>query len=181
VDFLTAPPTDAERAMLDVPVETEDHAIKQELRDRATFLMTSRTAPQIKTFGHEQANDIMRMVSDGIIANKTPTQIKQEITDKYDKSKSKENPQDYRIDRIVRTEMNSNMNLMKLQKWKMYGFTKYQWITVGDERVRAEHRGRNNRVYDIDAAIDGTDIFPGGSLNPEKKNINCRCTAVLFK
>jgi hypothetical protein len=42
------------------------------------------------------------------------------------------------------------------------------------------HREKNHRVYKIADALSGKDIFPGGSLDPHKKNINCRCTALLY-
>jgi SPP1 gp7 family putative phage head morphogenesis protein len=76
--------------------------------------------------------------------------------------------------------MNSNTNLLKLKKWKLMGFEEYEWLTVGDEKVRPEHRKKNHRVYKIEDALRGKTIFPGGSLDPTKKNINCRCTAILY-
>jgi len=152
---------------------------------------------QLRLFNAKKMQDIRRKLSDGVTAGKSHADIKADIQNDITKYKKKSNVYDFEIQRIVRTEIGKNSNLLKLLKWKEQGFTHYIWVTMNDERVRPavgtsartvaqlksweNHRNRNNKVFKIEDAIMGKDIFPGGSLATNKPNINCRCTAVLYQ
>ena len=166
---------------------------KRELQRKADLLQKS-FEQQLKMFNAKKMQEVRRKIIDGIAAGKSHAQIKKDIKDDINTYKRKENPHEYEIQRIVRSELQKNANLLKLLKWKEQGFKKYRWVTSQDERVRPanksqrkmalsmpwqNHRKRHNKIFNIDDALSGKDIFPGGSLNSTKKNINCRCTAVL--
>jgi hypothetical protein len=93
-------------------VDVENNKIKKELESNAELLKQSKTLPQIKTFNDKKVQDIRRILSDGIVSGKSYGAIKQDIKDNVINFKKRgKNPQDYEIERIVRTEMNSNTNL----------------------------------------------------------------------
>jgi SPP1 gp7 family putative phage head morphogenesis protein len=54
---------------------------------------------------------------------------------------------------------------------KAAGFTKYQWTTSGDERVREEHVDLDGNIYRYDEPTDEQDGLQPG------QPINCRCLA----
>lgn len=162
---------------------------------KSAELLQRNFEAELQNFNAQKMQDIRRKLTDGITAGKPHQQIKDEIRQDVSAYKTKDNVHDWEIKRIIRTEVGKSSNLLKLQKWKQQGFDKYIWRTMEDERVRPanasqrrramkfpweNHRVRNQKVFDIENALNGQDIFPGGSLNPEKKNINCRCDAVLY-
>ena len=138
--------------------------------------------------------DVKSSITRGIAAGKSHKDIKSDIEQNFDFDKEK-GPA-WKFDRIMRTETRTASAILKFKKWKSVGFEEYQWLTVGDEKVRPakdlslqtvarinretpwnNHRKRNKRIFKIDDALEGKDIFPGGSLAPGKLNISCRCRA----
>lgn len=151
----------------------QDKALVQLLRQKAA-LMKKNLFFQLKTYNQQQAQGIRRIVTDGIASGQTVGNIKQKLKDDYVQWKTKPSPGDYKIDRIVRTELNKGSSLLKLRKWAEMGFEKYKWRTRQDEKVRKEHAERNNRIYSIADALSGRDIFPGSE-------VNCRCFPQLWE
>jgi hypothetical protein len=170
--------------------------------EQKSNVMLHNMEEQIKDFNNKQIEKIRRKIADGIAAGKTHQDIRREIKEDISNYKKKDNVQAWEIRRIVRTEIGKQANLLKLVKWKEQGFTHYLWNTMQDERVRPaaipnqqarqkgrakypypdfrNHYDRNQKVFLIEDALSGRDIFPGGSLNTMKPNINCRCSATLW-
>lgn len=179
----------------DIPADNE-----AELR-RGAELAQQAMEQQLRDFNTKKIADIRRKLTDGIIAGKPFNDLKKEVKDDISAYKRKDNVQDWEIQRILRTEIGKSSTLLKLKKWKSLGFSKYRWHTQEDEKVRPaaipnvtarnkgrrkypfpdhrNHYDRNGKVFSIDDAISGRDIFPGGSVAPNKVNINCRCSAEL--
>jgi len=175
--------------------------LEADLKKRSD-VMLHNLEEQIKDFNNKQIEKIRRKISDGIAAGKSHQAIRAEIKQDISNYKKKDNVQAWEIRRITRTEVGKQANLLKLVKWKEQGFTQYQWNTMQDERVRPaalptaaarakgrakypfpnpnNHFDRNQRIFLIEDALTGRDIFPGGSMNTTKPNINCRCTATLW-
>jgi SPP1 gp7 family putative phage head morphogenesis protein len=168
--------------------------LQREIKRKAELLQRNFES-QLRQFNQSKIQDIRRKITDGIAAGKSHAAIKAEIKKDIDTKLRRTNPHEYEIQRIVRTELGKSTNLLKMLKWQDQGFKQYRWVTAQDERVRPanesqakvaakepwqDHRARHNQTYNIADALSGKDIFPGGSLNADKKNINCRCTAILW-
>ncbi len=153
-----------------------DAALEKKLRQKADLMMQNFEA-QLKVFNQKKLQEVRSVVTAGIAANKTHAQIKSEVKDVINKYKKAANPQDYEIERIIRTEIGKSTNLLRLIKWQEQGFSKFQWVTMNDAKVRELHKKRNMKVYDISTALTGKaplteDSYPGSA-------VNCRCTAIL--
>ncbi len=150
-----------------------DEAVKRELKARADILK-QRTIQELKTMNEKMKTDIFRSLSDGITARSKISDIQQELKDKYASFKTKENPQDWQISRVVRTELNNSTIMMKLLKWKEMGFDKVEHITKIDDKTGEKDRKFNRRIFDIEYLLNNEeDRIP---LHP-----SCRCTYVAYE
>jgi flagellar biosynthesis GTPase FlhF len=87
------------------------------------------------------------------------------------------------LNRTIDTEMHSNLETAKLEQSRNMGFTKKQWRTQGDSRVRSTpfHNQVANKIVDIDKDFNigrFTASAPGDSRLPPGERINCRCYLV---
>ena len=154
----------------DTGVET-DSDTKKYLTDKNKLMQQTVSDQVIKTKDDILA-DIKRDLSDGITAGKSMTKIKQDIEAKY----NYRNGIGWKADRSIKTSISNANTRLKLLKWLNMGFTKFEWITRNDEKVREKHRQFNHKVFDIKKALDDTDnwdAYPG-------KSANCRCTAIPY-
>lgn len=160
-----------------IDTHVDDKALEKQLRQKAELLMKNLES-QLKTFNQQKIQEVRRIVTNGIAANKSHAKIKQEVKEVIAKyKKTGEGPQDYEIERIMRTEIGKSTNLLRLLKWQAQGFKKFQWVTMNDPKVRELHKKRHLKTYDIAAALNGSaplseDSYPGAA-------VSCRCTAVL--
>ncbi len=73
---------------------------------------------------------------------------------------------------IARTETNEALSSGSFERGKAMGVTGKSWLTVGDDKVRPEHR-RNEAA----GVIPYDQPFPSGDMFPPGVNgFNCRCT-----
>lgn len=80
---------------------------------------------------------------------------------------------------IARDQINKLNGQLNELRQEAAGLKKWRWRTVGDDRVRPEHRKCNGHVFTFrkNEAIDGSGVIkPRGSLNPGQ-DIQCRCYA----
>ena len=129
---------------------------EKKVREKAEVLR-KRMEQQVKSFNDRAKTDIVRTISDGIAADKSPNDIKNEIKLKYDRYKVKEAPQDYQIERVAKTEVINNVNLLKLIKWKEMGFEKTEQLVHIDERTCEVCRPLNHKIFDIDYLLENPD------------------------
>lgn len=75
---------------------------------------------------------------------------------------------------VARNQLANFTSTMNKIRHQNLGFTKAIWVTSHDERVRASHKARNNKEYDVDIGLyssaDGMTLLPGIYFN-------CRCVA----
>ena len=108
------------------------------------------------------------------------------VTD--DLSKEFQKIEDYKLERIARTETNSAQNLGKQESMKDNKVQYKQWITAQDEMVRgtdpddkADHTMMHGQVVRIDENFvhpqEGWEVrYPGDRSAAIEVWINCRCT-----
>lgn len=121
---------------------------------------------QFKTFNQTQSQNIKRILTDGMISGKSTKEIEQELKDEVvDWKKTKPSDADYKIQRIVDTEMHKSDIQLKLLEWKELGITHVKYLAHMDDKVRPEHKRLHNKIFTIDEAL---------KLD-EWKEIHCRC------
>ena len=162
---------------LDTKVDKKvDKKLSKALMDKAAMLQKNFDA-QLKQYNKKKVQDVRRLILDGVVRGLSHAEIKKQVKEVIDKYKRKENPQDWEVQRIIRTEIGKSTNLLRLLKWQEQGFEKFIWVTMNDNRVRPLHAKRHMKSYKIADALQGKapltdDSFPGVA-------INCRCTAML--
>lgn len=70
---------------------------------------------------------------------------------------------------IGRDQVSKAYGELNMIRQKEVGFTKYRWLTSGDERVRESHKENNGRIFEWGN--------PPATGHPSH-DVNCRCTAV---
>jgi len=152
--------------------ETVSAAAKKDIVATAN-LMKRQVKDSIVGTKDNMLKDIKRDMIQGITANQSVTSIKQGIEKKYNYS----NGIGWKSARSVRTTLSNANTVLKFKKWLNMGFTKFEWITRDDKKVRPTHAAKNHRVYDIKKVLADTnnwDAYPG-------KSANCRCSAILYE
>jgi len=147
-----------------------DDKARQKLREIAEIIK-QRVHNELKTMHGSMKQDIFRRLSDAVVTNKPIGELKQELKDEYSYYKTKENPQDWKIDRVARTELANGTILMKLSKWKEMGFSKVEHLTVIDDKTGEKDREFNRRVFEIDYLLSNDEdriplhpnCFPAGT------------------
>jgi len=153
-----------------------DSAVKRKLMQKNRLLKQSLLG-QIKQTTDKMAADVKTKLASDIVAGKKLSQIKAETEEQF-------NYKDgigWKFNRIVNTGLRQNAGLLRLKKYQTMGFYDFAWATMEDDKVREDHARRNNKIYSIQKALDGRDIYPGGSTNfKEHPNYNCRCRALPY-
>jgi len=160
-------------------VNASDQAKKQ-LEVQADILK-GRMENQLKTVNQKMQNDIYQQISNGIMGGQTQAEVKQGLKDKFANFKTKENPQDWQLDRIARTEIANGMTQMTLMKWKNMGFEKAQHRTVmerRDPRWACNCKQLNMKVFNID---DLMKMQIGAKSNKIPVHPNCRCQYTVYE
>lgn len=97
-----------------------------------------------------------------------------------------ERMEEYELERIARTEINSAQNYGSQAKMEKLGIDFEMWITAEDERVRDGKDGGADHVVMHGQITRRDDLFSNGLKHPGDKNgdisewINCRCTVIPF-
>ena len=90
---------------------------------------------------------------------------------------------DFRVKRMVDTELHDLAENTKQAQHLLMGFTNKKWNTQGDSKVRdeakANHKLMNGKTIPIKnkfrVAGGGTGMYPGDPELPPRQRINCRC------
>jgi SPP1 gp7 family putative phage head morphogenesis protein len=150
-----------------------DEATQKELGEQSEVLK-SRMTQELKSMNDKMKTDVFRQLADGISEGKHPSEIQQALKDKYASWKRKENPQDWQISRVVRTELSNSAIMMKLTKWKNMGFNKVEHLTKIDDKTGEKDRKFNHKIFDIEYLMKNSDDrIP---LHP-----SCRCSYVAYE
>lgn len=79
---------------------------------------------------------------------------------------------------IARTETLPAYNFAALEAWRAGEVQHKEWLTVGDDAVRDEHRAADGQQVPIDSPFDvGQEplLYPGDPAGTPANTINCRC------
>jgi hypothetical protein len=108
-------------------------------------------------------------------------EIRSNLVEKYGKD------QEYRVNRIVNTELHDLAQNTGYSQHLLYGFTHKTWNTQRDSRVRdgkqkgnrANHVAMHGKTVPIDKDFNviggGNGAYPGDPSLPPSQRINCRC------
>ena len=117
----------------------------------------------------------------------TREEIRENLKTKYGKQ------QDFRVDRIVNTELHDLSENTTYNQHLLYGFTHKTWNTQKDARVRdgkqkgsrANHVAMHGKTIPIDKKFNvvggGKGAYPGDPSLPPNQRINCRCYLTFEK
>jgi hypothetical protein len=108
---------------------------------------------------------------------KTFQEIRKDMRSKFGKQV------DYRVRRIVDTELHDLAENTKQNQHLLMGYTNKRWNTQGDSDVRdvkgTSHKAMNGVVIPIKNKFrvkgGGTGMYPGDPNLPPRQRINCRC------
>lgn len=81
-------------------------------------------------------------------------------------------------------EANSILGYKQLIEAKEQGYTKKQWITERDKKVRKTHREVDGETIDIERMFlvgDSLMAYPHDFNAPPEETVNCRCTCKYIK
>lgn len=96
-----------------------------------------------------------------------------------------------RVERIIRTEVSAQNELVRQLDARLKGYTKKRWINEGDSKVRQSHKGqilqqrpevneefilRNKQTGKTSKAL-----YPKDPSLPVEERVNCRCTIAYSK
>lgn len=95
-----------------------------------------------------------------------------------------------RIERIARTEIKRQVELVKITQHSALGYTHKRWNTQGDGKVSLSHQAMSGKVIEIDKKfhIPGIDrkpsawvMYPGDTSAPVGQVVNERCFLTYIK
>ena len=149
-----------------------DYNTKKLIKDK-TAIMKKSIANQLTNTKDNILTDIKTSLSQGISAGQSVSTIRKDIEKKY----NYKNGVGWKTQRTLKGTVNNANMVLKLNKWLGMGFTKFEWITRDDIKVRPKHAIKNHKVYDIKKAlkdINNWDAYPG-------KSAGCRCSAIPYE
>jgi hypothetical protein len=109
---------------------------------------------------------------------KTFQEIRKDLRDKYGKQL------DFRVRRIVDTELKELQEKSKQVQHLDFGYTKKKWNTQLDAKVRQSHKKLQGQIKPIDKKFRvgaGWAMYPGDPALPAKERINERCYLTYTK
>ncbi len=136
----------------------DDKEIKKFLKEQVK-LIKAEPGKYIRTFDRQTSKIIKEGVEEGLTI-KTIAKALEETT-RVEKN---------RANLIARDQIGSLFGKATKTQFKGIGLKKFEWVTVGDARVRERHRDRAGQVYEWDNPPDGE--IPGVP-------IACRCVASI--
>ncbi len=131
-----------------------------DLRERARLIETITSADELK--------DIIRA---GFDEGQGMGEITSRILDKYS------DWEDYRAERIARTETNHASSQGTLEGYKQAGVAGKEWLTARDAKVRHAHEELDGDIVALDGlfSADGYQTQAPGLFGVAGQDINCRC------
>lgn len=88
--------------------------------------------------------------------------------------------EDYRLERIARTEIQSHQNLGSHHTCIDLGVQYEQWWSARDARVRSSHVYLHGQIVRTGDRFSNGLMYPGDRSGPIKEWISCRCRLVPF-
>ncbi len=144
------------------------------LMPRSLSVNTSGVERQIDGVNATTRDDLIAiMVS---MMNGTKEQIATAVTDKFS------DYADSRASRIGDSEATALTNAGSTRAIRDTGYTRKQWVSMDDNRVRETHQVLDGQTVEVDEPFvspSGAQLmFPGDPAAPPDETINCRCLIV---
>ena len=127
--------------------------------------ITERAKFFSKTINETTATELLTSLKEGIDNGEGYNELADRVKGVY------KNAEDYRIERIVRTEVSTALNQGSTDAYKQAGINKLEWVAIVDDNTSDECLANDGQVREIGKA------FPAGADQPPQ-HINCRCTTV---
>lgn len=116
--------------------------------------------------------DIRRLVRDGVYLGND------DIDDIAEAIASGSGIPEWRALKIARTETQVAFSKASFDMYARSNVPEVTWLTVGDSRVRPEHRSNNGVARRLGDSFPSGQIHPGDPGPAAPLHINCRCTLV---
>lgn len=145
-----------------------------EASERLRAWASKTTANLVRDIGETTRRELRDMLIDAIDEGIKASEVAARISEKFDDF------EDYRADRIARTESTRAAGYASWEAAKQAGMTRKQWLSVGDNKVRDNHQSLDGQTVGIDEpfTIDGKSaLFPGDFGDPSE-DVNCRCAMI---
>jgi HK97 family phage portal protein len=122
----------------------------------------------------ETRQKLIAALAEGINDGLGYEELAKNVTEVYDEY------EDYRAQRIARTETLRTLNFSTLQAYKQSGVVSAkEWLTARDERVRIAHQEVDGKVVPLNKPfmVDGEPMMAPQDASASPGNtVNCRCT-----
>lgn len=160
---------------LGIPVfDIEDEAIIRFWRKREALFT--------KTVGRTTFKRLKRTLTDGLNNSDSHDELRDRVLDAYKREITAS-----RARTIARTETAGLMNGVRREMFQLQGFTKGEWTTALDEKVRPDHitfgeAGPQDFTFNYLSLVgqdsEGVLRHPNDTEGTAKQVINCRCTEI---
>jgi SPP1 gp7 family putative phage head morphogenesis protein len=148
-----------------VTPENIDEAIK--VRADKVLSIPDTTFKQVE----DKVLDVMdEGMSNNWTVDEMARKMRQEVSDAFQMSVGRSRT-------IARTEASSISSWTREEAFDESGITQVEWLSAGDERVRASHQIDGQRVVRGQPFSNGL-RYPSDPLGPPSEVINCRCVAL---
>lgn len=156
-----SPAYKAERATLADVINLEPY-------QRRLILLRAREFEEVKGFTAEVKADMARILTDGMARGQNPLEISRKLAEQT-------HIEDFRADRIARTEINTALRRARWDEFEdaqqAYGLNmKYMHISALSPTTRRTHAARHGNLYTVEQARD----WAASGAN----SINCKCGGV---
>jgi SPP1 gp7 family putative phage head morphogenesis protein len=159
----------SEELGLDDPWKVEDPEV-------ARFLGTRES--RLKDASKEVWEDVRDVLQEGIDSGESNDELAKRVREKFNGiSKT-------RAETIAQTETACAYGHARQKGMEETGIEWKEWLTAGDDKVRAEHVRANEQQRRVDEAFDiaGEQLMHPGDPNGSAKNvINCRCVVIPIR
>lgn len=136
-------------------------ADEKTLREKAL-----ENALKVKDIKKEKALELQNIIRDAYYSGKTADEIIDKINKTVDRGESG-------LKRIARDQVIKFSNAIQTEKEKKAGVLRFEWTTMGDERVRKKHKAIDGQEFDNITGALGLLDFPDSRFPGD--DINCRC------
>lgn len=154
------------QAIVEIPLLEYSKQFEKLIRD-SVFIASDATMDRIM-------GDIMENLADSYVQGLGIGEASNRLKKVFDSI------EDYRLERIARTEIQSYQNLGSHHTCIDLGVQYEQWWSARDERVRSSHAYLHGQIVRTGDSFSNGLMYPGDRSGPIEEWIQCRCRLVPF-
>ena len=154
------------QAIIEIPLSEFSKRFEKLIRD-SVFVASEATMDRIM-------GDIMENLADSYVQGLGIREASNRLKVVFDSI------EDYRLERIARTEIQSYQNLGSHHTCMDLGVQYEQWWSARDERVRSSHAYLHGQIVRTGDYFSNGLMYPGDRSGPIEEWIQCRCRVVPF-